>query len=367
MGVRQQDLADLIAETINDLPHQEFEVAWDNQDYEFCRIYQNERFIVDGGNQIERKVMLSDTGNAHYRRAYDTDEPAVGTVMHTIKIPWTRLSTNYSWDDFEILQNKNTAKGFVSLMKTRRVDGLKALANLIEERAWKTPSTSSDDLYPYGVTYYLRMLDTNDATAGFRAKTIRYQDGNTGTICAGIDANLESMWKNYADVYSAVDMSLLKKIRLAFMHTRFKVPLFINDPSQKRAAAKRIYTNFDTCAQLMDLADSKDDNHTGKDVLSNLRVNDEGLVLVNRLPVVPIPQLNGATDIVTSQATNPIYCVDFEKFIPVVHDGYWMKESEPMWDRGQHTTFTVFVDGAHNNLLLNARTQGWVLHNPITA
>ena len=43
MAVKNSDLADLIAITLNDLPKQEFEVAWDSQDYEFCRIYQTER------------------------------------------------------------------------------------------------------------------------------------------------------------------------------------------------------------------------------------------------------------------------------------------------------------------------------------
>ena len=43
MPVTNDDLKDLIATTINDLPKQTFDVAWDNQDYEFCRIYQKER------------------------------------------------------------------------------------------------------------------------------------------------------------------------------------------------------------------------------------------------------------------------------------------------------------------------------------
>ena len=105
----------------------------------------------------------------------------------------------------------------------------------------------------------------------------------------------------------------------------------------------------------MNLADQKDDRHTGKDVLSNLRMDEGGLVFVNRLPVIPIPQLNGAP-------LTPIYCIDFAKFIPYVQDGYWMEEGEPLTDRGQHTTFTVFLDGAHNNLCLNRRTCGFLLH-----
>jgi hypothetical protein len=240
------------------------------------------------------------------------------------------------------------------------------LADLIEDRFWKTPTNVSDDLYPYGVPYYLRMLDADAVTAGFNAKTIRYQDGTTGTVCAGIDANTEAMWRNYAGVYSAVDNALLKSIRLAIMYTQFELPPMIPDPSNTVARAKGIYTDFDTAAQLMDLADAKDDRHTGGEVLGNIKTKDGG-VTVNGLPVVYVPQLNGVTDIVTSDVTAPIYCIDFSQFVPYVHDGYWMEESEPMFDRGQHTTFTVFVDGAHNNLLLNSRKVGFVMHKAITS
>ncbi len=358
MGVKNADLADLIATTINDLPNQTFEVGWDNNDYEFCRIYQQERMVIDGGTQIERKVMLDNTGNARYRRSFDTDTPTVGDVIHTIKVPWTQIGTNYSWEKFEILQQKNSAKGFISLMKVRRVDGLWALANLIEERAWKTPTSATDDLYPYGVPYYLKFKNAAgsiNSSSGFVGATIDYQDSTEGTICAGIDSSNETKWRNYAALYSEINNTLLRSFRLAFMYTKFKAPLFVKDPSDKRSGAKRVYTDFDTVARLQDLADQRDDNHKGKDVLGNIKMDDTGLVYLNRLPVVPISELNGAS-------YTPIYCIDFAKFIPYVHDGYWMEEGEPMTDRGQHTTFTVFLDGAHNNLCINLREAGFVMH-----
>jgi len=361
MSVKNSQLADMIAITLNDLPKQEFEVGWTNQDYEACRIYQTERMVVDGGPQIERKIMLDNSGNARYRRAFDTDEPTVGDVMHTIKAPWTRIGANYSWDDFEILQNKNNAKGFIDLMKVRRVDGLWALADLIEERFWKTPESSTDDLYPYGVPYYINYYTTaagalNTSAGAFNGKAFKYQGSATYSAdIANINAVDEPKWRNWCGVYTAIDNAFLKAFRLAFMYTRFKAPIIVDDPSRVRAAAKRIYTDFDTAAQLMDLADQKDDRHIGKDILSNLKVDDTGLVYVNRLPVVPIPALNDAS-------YTPVYCVDFTKFIPYVHDGYWMREGEPSTDRGQHTTFTVYLDGAHNNLCLNRRTAGFVLH-----
>jgi hypothetical protein len=359
MGVKNSALVDLIATTLNDLPDQQFEVMWDNQDYEFCRIYQNERMEIDGGNQIERKVMLDPTGNARYRRLYDTDTPAVGEVMHTIKVPWTQLGTNYSWDKVEIMRNKNSAKGFVNLLKTRRVDGLWDLANLIEDRAWKTPDSANDDINPYGVPYYLNFFTdasgTVNSSAGFNGVAAKYQNGNFTANIAGIDASEEPKWRNYCAPYTKVDNSMLKAFRIAFMKTRFKVPLLINDPSNARVAAKRIYTDSTTVAELMEFADLKDDNHTGKDVLGNLKVDDGGLCFINRLPVVFIPQLEGAD-------YSPIYCIDFAKFIPYVQDGYWMDEGEPITDRTQHTVFTVFLDGAHNNLCINRRTAGFVMH-----
>ncbi len=367
MAVKNADLVDLIATTLPDLPEQYFEVTWDNQDYEFCRIYQTERMEIDGGTSIKRKLMLDETGNARYRRLFDTDEPAIGDVMQEIEVPWTQIGTHYSWDKVEIMRNKSSAKGFIRLLETRRIDGLWSLAKLIENRAWKTPTNSTDDLNPYGVPYYLNMLDANITAAGFSGKTIRYQDGTTGTSCAGLDANTYDEWRNYAAVYTKVDNALLKTFRTAFLKTRFKAPIFVNDPAQKRNAAKRIYCDADTAVSLMELADARDDNHSGKDVMGNIRVDEGGLVYINRLPVIYIPQLDGVTDPVTSDETAPIYCIDFEKFIPYIQDGYWMEESEPMTDRGQHTTFTIFLDGAHNNLCTNRKTAGFVIHKPITS
>jgi len=367
MGVKNADLVDLIETTLPNLPKQTFEVTWTNQNYEACRIYQQDRMEIDGGTSIKRKLMLNPTGNARYRRLFDTDEPAIGDVMYEVDVPWTQVGTHYSWDKVEILRNKNSATGFVRLLETRRIDGLWSLADIIENRFWKSPDSATDDLNPYGVPYYLNYLDDNSTTAGFSGQTIRYENGTTGTVCAGLDANVETKWKNYAATYTKVDNALLKTFRTAFIKTKFKTPLIVNDPSQPRNAAKRIYADADVTVSLQELADAKDDMHRGKDVMGNIRMDDAGLVMVNRLPVVYISQLDGITEPVNSTATAPMYCVDFEKFIPYVQDGFWMEESEPMTDRGQHTTFTIFLDGSHNNLCINRRTAGFVIHKPITS
>jgi hypothetical protein len=363
MSVKMSELGDFIALTLNDLPDNHFEVNWTNEDYEFTRIYQNERMVVDGGNEIERKIMFDNSGHARYRYNYDTDEPSVEDLMSTIKVPWVRIGTYYGWDDLEIRRNLNNTKRIVDIMKERRVDGSWALADLIESRAWLTPTNASDTLYPYGVPYYLKHMTSGSSTDGFVGQTVTYQDGSTGTTCANIDAATNEKWRNWVSLYTAINPDFIKKFRLAMMQTKFKAPIILTDPSQaERRAQKRIYSDFDVVAELMDYADAKDDNHKGKEVLGGLVVDDGGLVMLNRLPVVPIGQLVNVVDPASGTATAPIYCIDYSYFTPFVHEGYWMIESEPMTDRTQHTTFTVFLDGAHQNLCTNMKKVGFVMH-----
>jgi len=371
-GIPNADLIDLIATTLPQLPEQYFEVTWTNNDYEACRIYQRDRMEVDGGTSIKRKVMFNNTGNARYRRLFDTDDPAVSDVMTEIDVPWTQIGTHYSWDILELKRNQS-ARGFIRLLETRRIDGLWSLADLIEERFWKTPDSSTDDLHPYGVPYYINMCLPGTTSVGWNGLEVVYQDRNASATCAGISTTTEARWANAAGTYTAVNNAMLESFRTLFMMTQFKAPLILNDPAQTRNAAKRVYTNLETIVKLQVLADARDDFHRGKDVLGNIRIDDSATVYLNRLPVVYISELDGAVVAHKDASTatiepDPIYCVDFEKFIPYVQDGYWMEESEPISGGvTQHTTFTVFLDGSHNNLCVNRRKAGFVLHKPIIA
>lgn len=361
MGVDNDALLDLIATTLKDLPDNVFEVMWDSQAYEFCQIYQQQRRKVDGGTSIERNVVLDETGAASYRRLFDTDVPTVENIQKKINVPWCQLGTNYSWDVLEILRNKNNAKGYIDLMESRRMERLWGYAELLEDRGWKTPTSATDTLYPYGVPYYLNMANDDVTTGGFVGQTIRYQDSSTGTTCAGIDAAVESKWRNYADIYARIDNAFLRQLRKAFLLTRFKPPTFVPKPgNDERGPSVRIYVNADMAVELMDLADKRDDNNGPRDLAGKSLIDVEGTTYFNRRPIVYVPQLDGVD-------YSPLYCVDWSKIQPIVQDGYWMEESKPMIDRLQHTTVTVYLDGSHQNLCVNRRTAGFVLHTAISS
>ena len=357
MGVAMADHLDLLRTTLKDLPRDTFEVAWTYQQYEFNRLFDEKRLTVDGGTSVKRNVVLDHTGQAKFRQMFDTDTASVSHVHKEIDVPWTQLSTQYSWDEVELLAQQNSAKGYISLIKTRINDSLWAWADLIEERGWQTPTSATDNLYPYGVPYYLNKLTTGTTTGGFSGQTITYGDASTGTTCAGIDASTEAKWRNYADTYTVVDNSLLKKFRKAFRLTRFFPPRFINNPGKDAETDRAVYAPGDAYDALCDMLEKKDDRSTPVDLLGGVRVriNENGVPFVNGHPIAYIPYLD-------EDSHGAIYAVDWTKMRTVVQDGYWMEKKEPMPSTAQHTVLVVYVDGRCCILCLNRRTAGFVLH-----
>ena len=68
MGIDNDQLIDLVRTTLKDLPKGQFEMAWDSQEFEFCRIYAQNRRKIDGGTSIQR------AGRSRQQR----DAPATG-------------------------------------------------------------------------------------------------------------------------------------------------------------------------------------------------------------------------------------------------------------------------------------------------
>jgi len=361
MGYRPEDIADLLATTMADLPKQELEYALDHNEYFWTSLFQENNMSIDGGTSIQRKVSFDTSGNARYRSMFDTDEPKFGDSIHTIDVHWALVGTNCSWDEFEILQQKNSEKGYVNLVQTRKDKSVIDLADLIESTMISVPASATDKTVPFTLPYYLRILNSAgdvNSSAGFNGTTVTYGGGSTGVIIAGIDAGLESKWRNYAAPYTAINNAFLKAYRKACIKTKFRPPIILDTPLMKeRASQMKCVAGTDTVLDLMELVDKKDDNHvsTSKETLGGMLVANGDLVRINRVPVIPLDTLDSAS-------YTPIYTFDLAYFKPVVHDGYWMKTTPPMVDRRQHTTFTSFTDGAHNILVESMQKCGHVLH-----
>lgn len=361
MGYRPEDIADALATTLADLPDQELEYALDHQEYFWCSLFKEKSVSIDGGTTIQRKVSFDTSGNARYRTMFDTDEPRFGDSIQTIDVHWALLGTNASWDEFEIVQQMNSTKGYVNLVQTRKDKSMIDLADLIEGTMIAVPTSATDKTTPFTLPYYLRLLNsagTINTTAGFNGTTVTFGDASTGTIIAGIDAATETKWRNWCAPYTAINNAFLKAYRKACIKTKFRPPIILDTPLMRERARKFMaVAGTDSVLDLMELVDNKDDNHvaTKKEGLGSMLVVDGDLARLNRVPVVPLDTLDSAT-------YTPIYSFDLSWFKPVVHENYWMNQKNPMVDRRQHTTYTSFNDGAHNILVENIRKAGHVLH-----
>lgn len=367
MGYTQAQLSGLIQTTHEKFPVNELTITWDRNDYKWLRIF-SEAPRKQSGTKITGRALLSPTGTARYVGFYEQDELSQGETMHKFEMPWARFTANWSWHEFEILENKDDPEGFIDLAKAKEVDAMWGLAQIMEERGWKCPTSATDDKYPRGLPYYIRMMNKDTTTDGFVGETIRYENGTTGTDCAGIDAHVYTQWKNWAALYTAVDATLITKFRTAFEYSTFRSPLNVTDFAQRRAAKARIYCGQANKVALLDYLDAKDDMHTTKDGLGRMTVTQGNDCMINGCEVQSCSDLNSATDPETGDTTDPFYYADFAWFQPVVRKGYWMKRMGPVHGgTKQHTAYTMFIDGAHNIWCPSPRSAGFVIHKALTA
>lgn len=365
-GIKNSQLLDLLATTLPDLPDNEFEVAWDYRDYEVVnRWFKSDKIEVDGGVTIDRRIMLDDSGTARYVRLYEPSTPNVVDVQKSMSVPWCQLETSWSVERREMLRNRNSAKGFIKLLMSRRVDSMCSLANLLEDKAWSTPYDANDDKHPLGLPYWIAMANDGVTSEGdFIGQTVRYGDGSTTTTRAGLSSATHAKWRNWAGTYTAVNRTLIKRMRKAFRAIRFRSPVIVKDMTEGPSSNFRIYMDLDTIIEFEELAHAQNDN-LGAEI-----ADFGGSTTFRRVPMIDIPQLDtftvkdgGGNDF----SADPIFMVNHSKFYPIVQEDDWLVESEPETDRLLHNVFTTFVDGSHQYMSTNLRTCGAVLHKMIPA
>ncbi|MFP3325132.1 hypothetical protein R0K05_18905, partial [Planococcus sp. SIMBA_160] len=74
-----------------------------------------------------------------------------------------------------------------------------------------------------------------------------------------------------------------------------------------------------------------------------------GMTTFRRVPIHYTPVLDDFTVVDggdTDFSPSPIFAINHDKFFPIVLEGDWMRESEPMIDVEQHNVQTVFVDSS---------------------
>lgn len=338
MALTADEIVDIATTTLKELGPPRFNsIAESLVDYHFFRtMMRKEKVTFEGGTGIERKIMVDTSGNARNTGLFATDTINVTDVMKTITIPWRHATTNYAIEKRENLMNMGRSK-IVNLIEARRHDAMVSYAELMEGDFWSKPTDSTDEVTPFGLTYWV----VKNATEGFNG-------GNASGFTAGpggLSASTYSGWKNYTAQYTNFTKDdAITKLRTAARKTKFMSPVSRQDLSRGRGFRYQLFTNNQGCIWFEDVGEAQNDS-LGRDVASM-----DGQITFHRNPVMYVPQLDG-------DSTNPVYMLDLSQFYPVFLKGDYMRESQPKEVANMHNTLAVHIDTTYNILCTNRRHQ----------
>ena len=368
-GITIEQAIDLGKATLEQLAQDKLEVALKHQCYEVLnQWFGKDKVQLDGGDRVTRYISLRDTGNAQHVRMYDTDTPNVANVDEVIRVEWTHAQTSFTYSVKELAMNMGNRERIYSLLKQRRMNAFREFADLLEEVAWRTPTSSSDDLNPFGIPGWLVQPDENPngAQGDFTGYVGDYwaADESPMTTVGGIACSSATnpRWANYYEDHNGVlDSTLLKRLGRAFRKTKFQSPMFAKQSIDPKSGFSnfRMYTNNAVLDELEDLARQSDDS-IGYDLGKYA-----GSTIFKGIPFVYVDVLDAAKQYVYGK--DPIYGVNHGHFYPVVLNNENFRVNEPMSKVGNHNVLTVYIDLSYAYLCDNRRTAGFLVSNWETA
>jgi hypothetical protein len=368
-GITIEQAIDLGQATLEQFKQDDLQMTLKHQSYEVLnQWFEKDKVVLDGGDRVTRHISLRDTGNASHVRMYDVDTPNVANVDETIKVEWTHAKTSFSYSLKELAMNEGNRQRIYNLLKQRHDNAYREFADLLEEAAWRTPTSSSDDLNPFGIPGWLVQPDTDPAEGvgdftGYLGDYWSASESSMSTV-GGIacSSSTNPRWANYYEDHGGkLDSSLLKRLRRSFRKTKFQTPMFAKqaiDP-QSNFSKFRLYTNSDVLDELEEIA-AKSDDKLGFDLGKYA-----GATIFKGVPFQYVDVLDDAKQYV--YGSDPIFGVNHNHFYAICLSGEYFRVNKPMSDVNQHDVLTVYIDLTYAYINENRRTGGFLISNWETA
>jgi hypothetical protein len=151
-GITIDQAVDLGYATLQSFKQDDFAITLKHPRYEAINSwFRKDKLQLDGGDSVKRYIQLGDTGNAQHVRLYQTDTPNVTNTDKEITVNWTHAITSFTYSRKELAMNLGNKVRVYNYLKSRRMGAFREFADLLEEAAWTTPTSSTDDLNPHGL------------------------------------------------------------------------------------------------------------------------------------------------------------------------------------------------------------------------
>ena len=363
MGIQIEQATDLLVATLEKFTPNKFEIALQSQTAEIVnRWFKTDKKVVSGGDRCSFYIQLKRSNNATHTRLYDTDDVNVANVMTEGKVNWTHARTAWAFDVRELAMNKGNPQRIFSLLEARVKAAMHDFVIELEDAAWRTPSSSSDDLAPFGIPGWLAQADSDNETGGFTGFLPDYTtSGDTEsafTSVAGIacSSTTNPLWANYtADHNNLLDDSLLKLLSRAVLQTHFETPTVAGEALDPKSGFSnfRYYTSTNVILELEELA-RKSDDRLGFDLGKYA-----GATIFKGIPFRWIADLD--TELTFVRGADPIYGVNHNHFYPVVLSDNNFRRTRPTPKSGSHNVLEGFIDLSYAYVCDNRRTGGFLI------
>lgn len=314
------------------------DISLELQHYTAQQMLRDKRVMESGGEQISWRLKTKNTGNARNTGLFAIDITKVEDVATEAKVPWTKQTTNWSYDvDESAFQSDRET--IVRILQMREHDALSDMAELMEENLWNAP-TSSADTRPMGIPFWLIKDSSTTPEGAFNGGNPSGFSGGAG----GVDSSTFTRWKNWTFGYTAVSRDdMVRKTKKALTFTRFKPPVPHPDTGYGKIDYE-IFTTYRVQEPLERLAESRNDN-LGADVARYMN-----RVTLGGVPLMWVPFLE------ENDTSDPLYGVNWKCFRPFVKRGANMRRNPPKVAARQHTVREVHIDHWMNYLCTDRRS-----------
>lgn len=343
MPITIDNLQDLLNTTLEDIePNKVTDIATDLQDYTAARRMMTKPMKGKTGDKCRIDLIFKGDGNASATGPYAVDNTNVVDGTKVGYVPWRGNKTSMAIDLDEIAVNSG-GEQILDMIKVRRYQRNISMTELFEGQFWDGPSSSSDNVTPFGLLNY--WLDY-DATTGFNGGNhTNFSSGPAEIDCS--DSNY-SGWQHYTANYAAVtNADLVAKMRRALKATKFKgIP---NAPIKDHAMGDHkhgIYTTVDVQDTLENIARSQNDN------LKNEMAMFQENVVIKRIPIEAVWYLQE-----NHSTSSPVIGIDWTTFGVQPLKGRWEVESKFKPKANQHTVLESFLDYRFNVICRDRRRQ----------
>ena len=367
-GVTHALLTDMIATT-------QSKEKWDGQwvylrgrhDYPLLNLFFHGAGMPDtisGGKSVKWNAQYRENGQSQATRPGMIRERQLVQTMTTAELGWVQAYGSYGILKREMLENWGDQQ-IINLVKTKREAGLRDLANTLEPILWNAGSSSTDDLAPAGISYWLPPITGAQVLAGTGAGAHQGTAHTSFSNTAGIDASdaAYARWCSYNDTWSnssgEVTEEDLRRMGRAWRRAHFKNPIGLGT-----AAVPTIKLFLGACETIVDSFSSaarRNNDETGADPAKyyGAGLSADGAPIFKGTPLVWCEDLDAHADY--TAAGYPLVGLNLDEWKPrVFRDCNFVEELQPVF-RDQPDLFVTDIDLMYQISVWNRQACGFVI------